>query len=186
MLVLASQSSRREEILRNAGFEPVVRVSGVPEERLPHESAVTYARRLARMKAEAIERGDDEIILGADTVVLLGDEILEKPAGAEHAAEMLSKLSGRSHSVITGICLRHARGVVVDHAETIVQFHTLTADEIRDYAASGEPLDKAGGYAIQGLASKFISRIDGCYFNVVGLPVSMVYRHLKEICGNRF
>jgi septum formation protein len=186
MLVLASQSPRRREILRNAGIEVEVRVSGVPEERLAHESAVEYVRRLARMKAEAVERGAGEVVLGADTVVVLGDEILEKPADPGHAAEMLSKLSGRSHSVITGICLRHDRGTTSDHAETVVQFETLTPDEIREYAGSGEPLDKAGAYAIQGLASKFISRIDGCYFNVVGLPVAMVYRHLKELCGNQF
>ena len=183
MLVLASQSPRRAEILRNAGIEAVVRVSGVPEERLPEETAVAYVRRLARIKAEAIDRSVDEIVLGADTVVVLGEEILEKPADAADAAAMLSKLSGRSHSVITGICLRHAGGVVIDHAETLVQFETLSQDEIDEYARSGEPLDKAGAYAIQGLASKFISRIDGCYFNVVGLPISMVYRHLKELCG---
>src|SRR4051812_40713982 len=110
MLVLASQSPRRAEILRNAGIQAVVRVSGVPEERLPGETAVAYVRRLARMKAEAINRSGNEIVLGADTVVVLGEEILEKPSDAAHAAAMLSKLSGRSHSVITGICLRHAGG----------------------------------------------------------------------------
>jgi septum formation protein len=186
MLVLASQSPSRKEILQNAGIEAVVRVSGVPEERLPHETAVAYVRRLARMKAEAIERSAEEIVLGADTVVVLGEDILEKPRDAAHATEMLTMLSGRSHSVITGICLRHSNGLLVDHAETIVQFESLSAEEIRVYAASGEPLDKAGAYAIQGLASKFITRIDGCYFNVVGLPVAMVYRRLKELCGNQF
>lgn len=186
MVVLASQSPRRREILRNAGIEATVRVSGVPEERLPGETAVSYVERLARMKAEAVHRADGEVVLGADTVVVLGEEILEKPDDAAHAAEMLSKLSGRCHSVITGICLRHGSGTVTDHAETIVQFETLSSDEIRDYAASGEPIDKAGAYAIQGLASKFISRIDGCYFNVVGLPISMVFRHLKELCGTQF
>lgn len=184
MLVLASQSPRRAEILRNAGFEATIRVSGVPEERLPGETAVAYVRRLARMKAEAVERTTGEIVLAADTIVLIGEEILEKPLDAAHAAAMLNKLSGRSHSVITGICLRHDGGLITDHAETLVQFETLSAEEITQYARSGEPLDKAGAYAIQGLASKFISRIDGCYFNVVGLPISMVYKHLKEICGN--
>ena len=111
--------------------------------------------------------------------------LLEKPADAANAAAMLTKLSGRSHSVVTGICLRHDSGLIIDHAETLVQFETLSQTEIDQYAATGEPLDKAGGYAIQGLASKFISRVDGCYFNVVGLPISMVYKHLKELCGNR-
>lgn len=181
MLVLASQSPRRKEILRHAGIEAAVRISGVPEHRLPDEPAVEYVRRLARLKAEAVPMSAGEIVLGADTVVVLGNEILEKPDDVPHAAEMLRKLSGRSHSVITGICLRHANGIVADHAETLVQFETLSRQEIEEYAASGEPIDKAGGYAIQGLASKFISRLDGCYFNVVGLPISLVYRHLKEI-----
>ena len=181
MLVLASQSPRRLEILQRAGFEVSVRISGVPEERLDGESPVAYVRRLARAKAGAVSRRDGEVILGADTVVVLGDSVLEKPRDVQHAVEMLKALSGVEHRVITGICLLHNGGEICDSAETAVRFAALSPGEIDDYANTGEPLDKAGGYAIQGLGSKFIERIEGCYFNVVGLPVSLVYAHLKKI-----
>ena len=181
MLVLASQSPRRREILERAGFELSVRVSGVPEERLAGEHADAYVRRLARAKAVAVPRESGEIVLGADTVVVLGEDVLEKPRDTAHAIEMLAMLSGAEHRVITGICLRHEGGQICDSAETAVRFAPLSRAEIEDYVRSGEPMDKAGAYAIQGLAAKFIERIDGCYFNVVGLPVSLVYRHLKEI-----
>jgi septum formation protein len=133
------------------------------------------------MKAEAVPRNSDEIVLGADTVVVLDGRILEKPRDNADAAAMLESLSGREHSVITGVCLLHPAGVVTDHAETLVRFQPLTASEIESYVLSGEPMDKAGAYAIQGLASKWINSIDGCYFNVVGLPVALVYRHLKSV-----
>jgi septum formation protein len=181
MLVLASQSPRRREILEAAGLPFVVRPAHVPEARRGTESAHEYVRRLAKAKAEAVDRGFEEVILGADTVVALDHLILEKPFNDVDARRMLSILSGREHRVITGICLRHEKGVICDSAETRVRFVPLTAAEIEEYVATGEPLDKAGGYAIQGLASKLIDRIDGCYFNVVGLPVALVYRHLKEI-----
>ena len=158
-----------------------VRVSGVPEERLPEESALDYVKRLARSKAEAVSRQAHEIVLGADTVVVLEGHVLEKPVDHEDARRMLELLSGREHSVITGICLRHPSGSISDHAETRVRFDVMSPAEIADYVATGEPLDKAGAYAIQGVASKHISRIEGCYFNVVGLPVSLVYRHLKNL-----
>jgi septum formation protein len=181
MLVLASQSPRRREILERAGFEVSIRISGVPEELLPGESAVDYVRRLASAKAWAVDRNPGEIVLGADTVVVLGDAVLEKPVDQTHAVEMLELLSGVEHRVITGICLRHDSGQICDSSETAVRFARLSRFEIEDYARSGEPIDKAGAYGIQGLASKFIERIDGCYFNIVGLPISLVYRHLKEI-----
>lgn len=151
------------------------------EVRAAGEAPLDYAMRLARDKAEAAWEGRDEIVLGADTIVVLGEKVLEKPADAAHAREMLAELSGRDHVVITGICLRHARGAVVDSESTRVHFSELSADEILEYAKSGEPMDKAGGYAIQGLASNFVDRIEGCYFNVMGLPVSRVYRRLKEL-----
>jgi septum formation protein len=122
-----------------------------------------------------------EIILGADTVVVVDNLVLEKPRDHADANRMLQMLSGREHSVITGICLRHADGMISDIAETRVRFVALSPAEIAEYVASGEPLDKAGAYAIQGLASKMIDRIDGCYFNVVGLPVALVYGHLKQL-----
>lgn len=181
MLVLASQSPRRREILERAGFELSVRVSGVSEERLAGEHADAYVRRLASAKAAAVPRESGEIVLGADTVVVLGDDVMEKPRDTAHAIEMLTMLSGAEHRVITGICLRHQGGQICESAETRVRFAPLSRAEIEDYVRSGEPMDKAGAYAIQGLAAKFIERIDGCYFNVVGLPVSLVYRHLKEL-----
>jgi septum formation protein len=123
------------------------------------------------------------VVLGADTTVVIDGEMLGKPSGAAEACRMLASLSGRRHEVITGVCLRGSAGTVVDWASTSVWFVPMTARQISDYASSGEPMDKAGAYAIQGLASKFIEKIEGCYFNVVGLPVAVVYRHLLRITG---
>lgn len=181
MLVLASQSPRRHEILANAGIPFTVRAPCVPEERMVGESAEDYVRRLAGDKALAVECQDNETILSADTVVLVKDAILEKPRDESDAARMLHLLSDCEHQVLTGICLRNRSVTILDTASTRVHFARLTALEIQDYVRSGEPMDKAGGYAIQGLASKFIVRIEGCYFNVVGLPISLVYRRLKEL-----
>jgi septum formation protein len=184
MLVLASRSPRRAEILRAAGLPFVVRPADVHEQRRAGESPASYARRLAIDKAAAVKMSPGEVVLGADTIVVLDDEVLEKPSDAADARRMLALLSGRTHEVITGICLRIGFRSVVDAAVTRVMFSLLTADEIDAYVASGEPMDKAGAYAIQGLASKFIERIEGDYFNVVGLPVALVYRHLGA-SGNR-
>jgi len=184
-LVLASQSPRRKELLALAGFKFSVRSRPVEEARRAGEAPVAYARRLAREKAHAAWELLGEVVLGADTIVVVGDRVLEKPADAGDARAMLRLLSGREHVVITGICLRHAGGAIVDHAETSVRFAEMTTEEIDEYIASGEPMDKAGAYAIQGLASKFVERIDGCYFNVVGLPVSLVYRHWKLLAGDQ-
>jgi septum formation protein len=180
MLVLASQSPRRQEILRQAGIAFVARPAAVDESRIGDEGPDEHVRRLAREKAEAVPAGPGEIVLGADTVVVVGEQILGKPADAAEAARMLESLSGREHFVLTGICLRGVNRTVVDVETTKVRFVRLTPEDIADYVASGEPMDKAGAYAIQGLASKFIDRVEGCYFNVVGLPVAVVYRHLKE------
>lgn len=180
-LVLASQSPRRSDLLTAAGIPFTVRVRPVEEVHAPNESPDAYVRRLARAKAEASWEDRDEIVLGADTVVVLDREVLEKPSDADDARRMLRLLSGREHTVITGICLRHARGSEVDAVSTSVRFLPLSAHEIDAYVASGEPMDKAGAYAIQGLASKFVDRIDGCFFNVVGLPVSRVYRYLQVL-----
>jgi septum formation protein len=180
-LILASQSPRRRELLATAGFRFTVRSRPVEEILGAGEAPADYARRLARAKAEAAWENRDEIVLGADTVVVLGDRVLEKPEDAADARSMLRALSGREHTVITGICLRHAGGAVVDSASTRVHFVPLEEREIDDYMASGEPMDKAGAYAIQGLASKFADRIEGCYFNVMGLPLALVYRHWKTL-----
>ncbi|MEO8100617.1 MAG: Maf family protein [Acidobacteriota bacterium] len=180
-LVLASQSPRRRELLATAGLDFTVRVRPVEEIRAAGEDPESYVRRLATAKAEAAWENTDEIVLGADTIVVLDQDVLEKPTDLADARSMLLRLSGRQHTVITGICLRHAGGVEIDSASTLVSFVPLTAAEVDAYVASGEPMDKAGAYAIQGLASKFVDRIDGCFFNVVGLPVSLVYRYLKVL-----
>jgi septum formation protein len=180
-LVLASQSPRRAEILRQAGIPFTIRTSPVDETPLPGEQPVDYVLRLAERKALAVPAEPEEIVLGADTTVVVGGEMLSKPADAADARRMLSALAGRSHEVLTGICLRRASEVVRDWASTEVWFAPMTDAEIDAYAASGEPMDKAGGYAIQGLASRHIEKISGCYFNVVGLPVALVYRHLRGL-----
>ena len=181
MLVLASKSPRRQQILRDAGVPFLVRSADVPEERRPGESAADYVRRLAQEKAFAVTMLAGEVVLGADTVVVIDGLVLEKPSDASDAMRMLGLLSGREHEVITGICLRSDTRMIVEAATTRVRFVPLTREEMEAYVASGEPMDKAGAYAIQGLASKFIDRIEGSYFNVMGLPVGLVYRHLKEI-----
>jgi septum formation protein len=180
-LVLASQSPRRRELLTIAGFEFSVRARPIEEVRMPEETPFQYARRLAFEKAVAAAPRPGEMVLGADTVVVVEDRILEKPADEADARAMLRLLSGREHAVITGICLVHDNGSVSDHAATQVRFAPLSEAEISRYAATGEPMGKAGAYAIQGLASKFVERIDGCYFNVMGLPLSLVYRHWKAL-----
>ena len=179
MLVLASQSPRRAEILRQAGIPFIVRAISVDETALPQETPLVYVRRLAEAKARAVLAAPDEIVLGADTTVVVDGQMLVKPEDAGDARRMLQALSGRCHQVLTGISLRKGTSLITDSAITQVWFSPLTADEVDGYVASGEPMDKAGGYAIQGLAAKFIERIDGCYFNVMGLPVSLVYRHLR-------
>jgi septum formation protein len=180
-LILASASPRRRELLTVAGFPFQVRSRPVEETRAPGEAPEQYVRRLAREKAEAAWEGRDEIVLGADTTVVIGHRVLEKPADSDDARAMLRLLSGRTHMVITGICLRHAGGAIDGAESTLVHFLELSEREIEDYVASGEPMDKAGAYAIQGLASKFVDRIEGCYFNVMGLPLALVYRRLKDL-----
>ena len=146
----------------------------------PGESPENYVRRLAEWKALAIEASPDEIVLGADTTVVVDGEMLAKPADTADARRMIALLAGRRHEVLTGICVKRGSRRVSDCAVTKVWFAAMSEAEIGAYAVSGEPMDKAGGYAIQGLASKYVERIDGCYFNVVGLPVALVYRYLSR------
>ena len=180
MIVLASASPRRAELLRNAGIAFKVRVAEIDEQRRPQEDAQSYVRRLAEEKARAVSAHPDEIVLAADTTVHLAGRIMEKPTSAEEALTMLTLLSGQTHEVMTGICLRRSAEVVVDCETTRVHFLDIPQAGLEEYAHSGEPMDKAGAYAIQGQASRFIDRIEGCYFNVVGLPVSLVWRRLRE------
>ena len=157
-----------------------MRSASVDETPLAGEQPEDYVLRLAEQKALAVAAAPDETVLGADTTVVIGGRLLGKPEDAAGAVRMLAALSGQCHEVLTGICLRRPSGVLRDVASTRVWFACMTPREIEDYVASGEPLDKAGGYAIQGLGSKFIERIEGCYFNVVGLPVALVYKHLRN------
>jgi septum formation protein len=189
MLVLASASPRRQELLRNAGIPFTVAPADIDETPLPNESARDCAERLARDKALKIWRmRPHDAILGADTVVVVDKEILGKPIDAADAARMLRLLSGRTHEVITGVCI--APPAVYSTSEnkncvasenTRVTFSELTDVDIQQYVATKEPMDKAGAYAIQGIASRWIPRIEGDYSNVVGLPVSLVYRILREL-----
>ena len=178
-LVLASGSPRRRELLAAAGLEFDVRPASVDETPRPDEPPAAYVERLAEEKARAAWR-KGERTLGADTTVVVDGEILGKPADATDAERMLARLAGRGHDVLTGYCVFDGVQAQTGVENTRVVFHDMNQEEIAAYAASGEPLDKAGGYGIQGLASKFVERIEGCYFNVVGLPVSRVYALLKE------
>jgi septum formation protein len=175
-LVLASRSPRRAELLQAAGFEFTIRAADIDETPRDGEPPRAYVLRVAEEKARAVAAGDDEIVLAADTTVVLGSEIIGKPADPADARRMLRALAGKRHEVITAICLRRGDRVSCDIATTAVWFAPLSDAEIADYVASGEPMDKAGAYGIQGLASKFIDRIDGSYTNVVGLPVALTYR----------
>jgi septum formation protein len=189
MLILASASPRRRELLAQAGYTFHVFPAHIPEHRHPAEAPIEFAKRLALEKAEAIFRdkerdlGDDPdplVVLGADTIVVLGDEVLGKPVDETDAARMLRLLSGRTHEVITGVAVATSSGVRVTAENTRVTMDPISEEEIREYVASGEPMDKAGAYAIQGLAGRWIPRIEGCYFNVVGLPLATVKKMLNK------
>ena len=181
-LILASASSRRSELLSNAGISFTVEPAHVAEQPLPEEQPLSYAQRLARDKARAIfARHPDNVVLGADTVVVVDEHLLEKPRDTHDAARMLRLLSGRTHQVITGVCLVAAGFERTEAEITEVRFSTLSESEIASYVETGEPMDKAGAYAIQGMASRWVERIDGCYFNVVGLPVPRLYRMLLTL-----
>ena len=184
-LILASASPRRAEVLRDAGIPFEVCAVPVEEAPRPGEEVEELVARLADGKARAAAPRIHEpaIIIGADTAVELGRRILGKPRDATDAREMLSFLSGRTHRVLTGLCvLRVPEGTARSAVEiTRVTFAPLTQEEIAEYVASGEPFDKAGAYGIQGRAGRYIPRIEGCYFNVVGLPLARLYALMKDL-----
>ena len=219
MLILASSSPRRRELLAQASLEFAVRPAHINEDTRPGEDPTAYVMRLAREKAEAVFKemalSEDEaavqglkpgtsfsgtcgttevapcyktgqgldglVVLGADTTVTIDGHILGKPEDAADAARMLRMLSGRTHSVITGVALATAVGTEVASEVTAVRFVALSDEEIAEYVATGEPMDKAGAYGIQGRAAKWIPRIEGCYFNVVGLPLALVSTMLESV-----
>ena len=177
-LILASSSPRRSEILTAVGWPFETHPAGVDETRLPDEPAEDFVRRLAREKAEAVARTRlFGLVLGADTTVLVGGEILEKPRDADDARRLLRSLSGRWHEVLTGVALVRAEtgSISVGLERTRVRFAETSEEEIAWHVETGDVLDKAGAYAIQGRAALFIEAIDGDYWNVVGLPVRLVY-----------
>jgi septum formation protein len=179
-LILASASPRRAELLRNAGIAFTAQPTRIPERQRRDESPKKFAERLAREKAHAIfARHPRNPVLGADTIVVVRGQVLGKPRDRHDARRMLRLLSGRSHQVTTAVCLAGPGFEDARSETTRVTLRRLSEQEIRDYVASGEPQDKAGAYAIQGIASRWVSRIEGCYFNVVGLPVPLVYRMLR-------
>ncbi len=201
-LVLASASPRRRELLTQAGYTFDIIPAHIPEDPLPGEDPIAYVVRLARQKAETVLRQLSappqpsskspappqvappqvaQVVLGADTTVTLDGEILSKPADPADAARMLRLLSGRTHRVITGVAAVTATRTEVAAEITAVSFLSLSDAEIAAYVATGEPMDKAGAYAIQGRAARWIPRIQGCYFNVVGLPIALVATLLDSV-----
>jgi len=183
-IILASNSPRRRELLQNAGIGFVSDPADVDESRLPDEPPADYAVRLALDKALCTaSRHEDGLVVGADTVVVAQGEVLGKPASAEDATRMLGMLSGSTHEVITGIAVVDAAtGRKTTAVETTrVRMRALTRAQIDAYVATGEPMDKAGGYGIQGRASLFVESVDGCYFNVVGLPMARLAAILEEM-----
>jgi septum formation protein len=189
-IILASASPRRQELLRNAAIPFTVQPADIDETPHAGEAPRDCAERLAREKALAVFRSRPKnYVLGADTIVVVDEAILGKPRNAEDAARMLRLLSGRTHAVITGVCLvgpvASGQGSAASNTEiasetTLVTMCEVSDFEIHEYVATGEPMDKAGAYAIQGMASRWIPRIEGDYSNVVGLPVAMVYAMLRE------
>jgi len=184
MLILASASPRRQELLRNAGMSFVVEAANVDEAVDQGESPEACVQRLSRLKAGTVFEANQgrAQVLGADTIVVVGTEILGKPVDAADAARMLRMLSGTEHRVLTGVCLLTPGSVPREDVRceaTRVTMKVLTEEEIAGYIATGEPMDKAGAYAVQGRASRWIPRIEGCYFNVVGLPVALVFEMLQ-------
>jgi septum formation protein len=174
VIVLASASPRRAHLLRSLGVSFEARASEVDETLAPGETALAAAARLARAKAAAVATHDPRPVLAADTLVVCAGRVLGKPASPEEAAEMLRVLSGRAHEVVTGVCLFAGGAAHVEVVRTVVHFAALSADEIAWYVATGEPMDKAGGYHVDGRGALFITAIEGSPSNVAGLPVRTV------------
>ncbi|HET6646619.1 MAG TPA: Maf family protein [Pyrinomonadaceae bacterium] len=182
-LVLASRSPRRAEILTAVGWPFEMVASNIDETRFKSESAVSYVTRLAQAKAEAVARtATSGLVVGADTVVVVEDQILGQPSDPDDARRMLKLLSGRWHEVLTGVSLMRAnKNSLVEHETTRVRFTEMSDVEIDWYVGTGEPMDKAGAYAVQGRAALFIEEIQGDYFNIVGLPMRLLYKLVRQI-----
>lgn len=179
-VLLASASPRRRELLTLIGIEHEVRPSNIDEAYLAGELPRQHAERLAREKATALD-DDDSVTIGSDTIVVVDGDVLGKPRDRQHAAEMLRRLSGRSHVVMTGVAVRWRGNVASGLEEVGVTFRALTDDEIERYIDTGEPMDKAGAYGIQGFGATIVDRVDGDYFAVMGLPLNRLVRLLGEV-----
>jgi septum formation protein len=187
-LILASSSPRRAEVMRNAGFVFEVRPADVDETRQAHEAAEAYVSRIAKAKAETVAQrvraaGERAIVIAADTTVVAEGQILGKPRDADDARRMLRLFSGKTHEVLTALCVINIpTGKEALHVErTRVDFLKMSEEEIESYIQTGEPFDKAGAYGIQGIAGRFATSIEGCYFNVLGLPLSRLWTTLQEL-----
>ena len=180
-LILASASPRRRELLSLFGIPFTIRVADIDEAMDPTKSPCDEVARVSCRKALAVERGPEDVVVAADTIVVCAGRVLGKPHSREEAIAMLRLLSGRDHQVMTGMTVLRADQAVVVTEVTDIHFRELTEKEIEDYVASGEPMDKAGAYGIQGGAALFCSRMEGDYYNVVGLPVCRLAQILKEV-----
>lgn len=184
-LILASASARRAQVLRDAGIEFEARLVQVEESRRPNETPEAMVQRLAEEKAVAGTAGvaGAALVIGADTAVVCEGAVLGKPASPADAQRMLHLLAGRTHKVVTGLSVLRLpdRALRVELETTRVAFAPMTERDIEEYVASREPLDKAGAYGIQGRGGRYVTRIEGCYFNVVGLPLARLYRLMSEL-----
>ena len=179
-VILASQSPRRRELLGLIGIPHEVRPSDIDERYLPGEQPRAHALRLAREKAEKV-REPEAVVIGSDTIVVVDGDVLGKPVDEADAARMLERLSGRSHIVITAVAVAWKGRAIADAEEVGVTFHTMSDAEIRAYIATREPMDKAGAYGIQGFGATIVSRVDGDYFAVMGLPLQLLVRLLAQL-----
>lgn len=181
-VILASASPRRKEIFDLIGLTALQMPAHIPEEQI-YSNPIKLVKYHARNKAEAVKKHfeNDHLIVAADTIVYLKNEVMEKPQDNMQAAEYLSRLSGTSHYVYTGVAIAYKHQIVSDYEKTKVTFNQLSAQEIETYVNTREPMDKAGAYGIQGYGSQFITKISGCYFNVMGFPVSLFYKMLRGI-----
>jgi septum formation protein len=180
-VVLASQSPRRRDLLSLIGVVHEVRPADIDETILPGETPIGHVERLARGKATAISFDDDVVTIGSDTIVVVDGDVLGKPRDRAHAAEMLRRLSGREHVVMTGVAVRWRGGVVSGVEEVGVRFREMTDAEIHGYINTGEPMDKAGAYGIQGYGATIVERVDGDYFAVMGLALGRLIALCREI-----
>ena len=181
-IVLASASPRRRRLLKRLGIKFKVCPSQINESQVVKETPVQTVQNLAQLKAATVaQRSQSKLVIGADTVVSWEGEILEKPATPEEASQMLSKLAGRWHRVFTGLALLYPEGEIIDYQQTRVKFRALTNQEISQYIESGEPMDKAGGYGIQAKGALLVEKIEGCYYNVVGLPLARLVELLASL-----